>query len=101
MKESDFSTLASKLRFWSIFPDRRSKLFNSLMSPILLYNCEIWVAFLLANLNPDSAIKNSMFCSIKDQTNLRLQLFRLVSQSGIFVPFNETAFRSQNMLVHQ
>ena len=24
MKEIDFSTLASKLRFWSIFPDRRS-----------------------------------------------------------------------------
>ena len=23
-KESDFSTLATKLRFWSIFPDRRS-----------------------------------------------------------------------------
>ena len=71
------------------------KLFDSLMSPILLYNCEIWVAFLLANLNPDFAIKSSIFCSIKDQTNLRLQLFRLVSQSSIFVPFNETAFRSQ------
>ena len=24
MKEIDFSTLATKLRFWSIFPDRRS-----------------------------------------------------------------------------
>ena len=24
MKEIDFSTLAKKLRFWSIFPDRRS-----------------------------------------------------------------------------
>ena len=24
MKEIDFSTLAGKLRFWSIFPDRRS-----------------------------------------------------------------------------
>ena len=26
MKETDFSTLATKLRFWSIFPDRRSKI---------------------------------------------------------------------------
>ena len=25
MKEIDFSTLATKLRFWSIFPDRRSQ----------------------------------------------------------------------------
>ena len=24
MKETDFLTLATKLRFWSIFPDRRS-----------------------------------------------------------------------------
>ena len=29
------------------------------------------VAFLLANLNPDFAIENSIFCSFKDQTNLR------------------------------
>ena len=62
------------------------------------------VAFLLANQNLDFAIDNSIFCSIKDQTNLRLQYerstselgwFRLVSQSGFFVPFNETAFRAQ------
>ena len=62
------------------------------------------VAFLLANLNPDFVIENSIFRSIKDQTDLRLQSerstsergsFRLKSQSGIFVPFTETAFRSQ------
>ena len=29
------------------------------------------VVFLLANLNPDFAIENSIFCSIEDQTNLR------------------------------
>ena len=44
------------------------------------------------DLNPDFAIKNSIFCSIEDQTNLRLQperstsergSFRLVSRSGL------------------
>ena len=48
--------------------------------------------FLLVNLNPDFAIENSIFCSIEDQTNLRLQserstskrgAFRLVSRSGL------------------
>ena len=42
------------------------------------------VAFLLANLNPDFAIENSIFCSIKDQTNLRLQSERSTSERGSF-----------------
>ena len=71
-----------------------------------------WVAFLLANLNPDFAIENSIFCSIKDQTNLRLQSerstsergsFRLVSQSGFRSLFHlmKLLFDRKNVLVHQ
>ena len=71
--------------------------------------CFSVVAFLLANLNPDFAIENSIFCSIEDQINLRLQAERSTYERRslrfvqigisiwfhIFVPFNETAFRSQ------
>ena len=39
----------------------------------------IMVAFLLAKLNQDFAIENSIFCSIKDQTNLRFQSERSTS----------------------
>ena len=69
-------------------------------------------AFLLANLNLDFAIENSIFCSIKDQTNLRLQSerstsergsFRLVSQSGFISLFHlmKLLFDRKNVLVHQ
>ena len=72
----------------------------------------IKVAFLLVNLNPDFAIENSIFCSIKDQTNLRLQSerstsergsFRLVSQSGFRSLFHlmKLLFDRKNVLVHQ
>ena len=44
----------------------------------------IMVAFLLAKLNQDFAIENSIFCSIKDQTNLRLQSERSTSERGSF-----------------
>ena len=44
----------------------------------------IMVAFLLANLNQDFAIENSIFCSVKDQTNLRLQSERSTSERGSF-----------------
>ena len=71
------------------------------------------VAFLLANLNPDFAIKNSLFCSIKDQTNLRLQSERSTSERGSFCRLvSQSGFRSlfllmkllfdrTNVLVHQ
>ena len=69
----------------------------------------IMVAFLLTKLNQDFAIENSIFCSIEDQTNLRLQAERSTYERRslrfvqigisiwfhIFVPFNETALRSQ------
>ena len=69
------------------------------------------VAFLLANLNPDFVIENSIFRSIKDQTDLRLQSerstsergsFRLKSQSGIFFfHLLKLLFDRKNMLVHR
>ena len=74
---------------------------------------QIWVAFLLANLNPDFAIEISFFfCSINDQTNLRLQSqrstseresFRLASQSGFRSLFQlmKLLFDRKNVLVHQ
>ena len=39
----------------------------------------IMVAFLLTKLNQDFATENSIFCSIKDQTNLRFQSERSTS----------------------
>ena len=72
----------------------------------------IMVAFLLANLNPAFVIENSIFCSIKNQTNLRLQSerstsergsFRLVSQSRFISLFHlmKLLFDRKNVLVHQ
>ena len=75
---------------------------------------QIWVAFLLANLHPDFAIEISFFffCSINDQTNLRLQFqrstseresFRLAFQSGFRSLFQlmKLLFDRKNVLVHQ
>ena len=70
------------------------------------------VAFLLANLNPDFAIENSIFGAIKDQTNLRLQSERSTSERGSFRLVSQSGFRSllhlmkllfdrKNVLVHQ
>ena len=55
---------------------------------------KIKVAFLLANLNQDFAIKNSIFCSIKDQTNLRLQSERSISERGSFRLVSQSGFIS-------
>ena len=72
----------------------------------------IMVALLLANLNQDFAIENSIFCSVKDQTNLRLQSERSTSERGSFRLVSQSGFRSlfqlmkllfdrKNVLVHQ
>ena len=53
---------------------------------------KIKVAFLLAN--QDFAIKNSIFCSIKDQTNLRLQSERSISERGSFRLVSQSGFIS-------
>ena len=69
-------------------------------------------AFLLANLNLDFAIENSIFCFIKDQTNLRLQSERSTSECGSFRLVSQSGFRSllhlmkplfdrKKVLVHQ
>ena len=54
----------------------------------------IKVAFLLVNLNTDFAIKTSFFCSIKDQTNLRLQSERSTSERGSFRLLCQSGFIS-------
>ena len=51
-------------------------------------------AFLLANQNLDFAIENSIFCFIKDQTNLRLQSERSTSECGSFRLVSQSGFRS-------
>ena len=51
MKDFDFSTLATKLRFWSIFPDRRSK--NKLPT---YNNFEISLVLFMPNITTNQAI---------------------------------------------
>ena len=48
------------------------------LDDLLLWLCS------LANLNPDFATENSIFCSVEDQTNLRLQSERSISERGSF-----------------
>ena len=114
----------SKILFSNPFPKKRSDcesqksefVFDPKNPPwvwILWIHDPFRVAFLLANLNPDFAIENSLFCSIKDQTNLRLQserstpergsFCRLVSQSGFRSLFllMKLLFDRTNVLVHQ
>ena len=51
------------------------------------------VVFLLTNLNPDSVIKNSIFRSIQEQTNLRLQFEQSTSEGGLFRLVSKSGFR--------
>ena len=56
-------------------------------------------AFLLANLNLDFAIENSIFCFIKDQTNLRLQSERSTSECGSFRLVSQSRFKISRSLL--